>query len=132
MQYLLDSNICIYFLRNKQKVVERLAEVGWDNCYISEYSVAELYYGAECSDCAEENLKDVADFCSAIHVIPISGAIREFARQKSFLRRSGTMIEDADIFIGATAIVNGMVMVTENVRHLARLQGISIENWLEL
>lgn len=130
MQYLLDSNICIYFLRNKREVVNRLAEVGWDSCCISEYSAAELYYGAECSDHPVENTQDIIDFCSLIRVIPISGVLREFARQKSLLRRKGLMIEDADIFIGATAIVNDIVMVTENVRHLGRLDGIRIENWL--
>lgn len=41
MKYLLDSNICIYFLRNKAEVVSKLLE----NCYISEYTVAELLYG---------------------------------------------------------------------------------------
>lgn len=130
MQYLLDSNICIYFLRNKREVVSRLSEVGWDSCCISEYSAAELYYGAECSDRPMENIQDIIDFCSFIRVIPISGVLREFARQKSLLRRKGLMIEDADIFIGATAIANDMIMVTENVRHLGRLDGIRIENWL--
>lgn len=41
------------------------------------------------------------------------------------------MIEDADIIIGSTAIVNNMVMVTENIKHIGRLNGVVVENWTE-
>lgn len=131
MKYLLDSNICIYFLRNNAGVIKKFIEAGLDNCYISEYTVAELFYGAECSDRPKENSQDIIEFCSALNVIPITNTIREFARQKALLRKKGTMIEDADIFIGSTAIVENMTMVTENVKHLSRLENIKIENWLK-
>jgi tRNA(fMet)-specific endonuclease VapC len=55
----------------------------------------------------------------------------EFAVQKAFLRNKGQLIEDADIIIGTTAIINNMVMVTENVKHIGRLNGIVVENWME-
>ena len=42
------------------------------------------------------------------------------------------LIEDADIIIGTTAIINNMVMVTENVKHIGRLNGIVVENWMEI
>ena len=45
------------------------------------------------------------------------------------LRQKGMMREDSDIMIGATAIVNDMVLVTENVKHMGSLNGISIETW---
>ena len=36
---------------------EQLKKVGWENCYISEMTVAELLYGAECSNAVEDNIK---------------------------------------------------------------------------
>ena len=48
-----------------------------------------------------------------------------------FLRKKGQLIEDADIIIGTTAIINNMVMVTENVKHIGRLNGIVVVNWME-
>ena len=51
--------------------------------------------------------------------------------QKAFLRKKGQLIEDADIIIGTTAIINNMVMVTENVKYIGRLNGIVVENWME-
>ena len=41
------------------------------------------------------------------------------------------LVEDADIIIGTTAIINNMVMVTENVKHIGRLNGIVVVNWME-
>lgn len=61
-------------------------------------------------------------------VIPVDEEVaREFAHQKACLKRDGMMVEDADILIGATAITHNLVMVTENVKHIGRLQGINIE-----
>jgi len=44
IKYLLDSNICIHFLKNDIKVVDKLHEVGFTNCYLSEITILELLY----------------------------------------------------------------------------------------
>lgn len=131
MHYLLDSNICIHLLRGRAEVAERISAAGWDNCHISEYTVAELCYGAMCSTKPEANLNQVRQLCQDIDTIPITESILEFARQKARLRRQGTMIDDADIFIGTTAVVHHMIMVTENVKHFSHLHGIILENWVQ-
>ena len=51
--------------------------------------------------------------------------------KKPFYVKRGQLIEDADIIIGSTAIVNNMVMVTENIKHIGRLNGVVVENWTE-
>lgn len=135
MRYLLDSNICIYLMRERstksKSIIAKLSEVGWDSCLISEYTVAELLYGAICCEDSQENIKKVQSFCLDFQVIPISDVLLEFAHQKALLRKKGLMVEDADIFIGSTAVALDLVMVTENVKHIGRLQGIHIENWAE-
>ena len=45
-KYLLDTNICIFLLRGKYNVDKKMDEVGLENCYISEITVAELKYPA--------------------------------------------------------------------------------------
>ena len=40
------------------------------------------------------------------------------------------MIDDFDILIGATALKYDMILVTENIKHLSRVPGIIIENWI--
>ncbi len=45
------------------------------------------------------------------------------------LKKDGNIIEDDDIFIGATALENDAVLVTNNERHLGRINGLKIEVW---
>lgn len=129
-KYLLDSNICIHLLRNRPEVIEEIRRVKWSNCCISEMTVVELYYGAECSQQRERNLHDVEAFVNSMTIIPLSSCIREFCRQKARLRKEGLLIEDYDLFIGCTAVSNGCIMVSENTKHLSRIAGITIENWI--
>ena len=63
-------------------------------------------------------------------MIPFNICIREFCKQKARLRRLGTPIEDYDLFIGSTAVALGFTLVSENIKHLARIEGIELENWV--
>lgn len=89
-RYLLDTNICIYFLRNRFDIDKRIATVGWNNCCISEITVAELLYGAERSNDVEKNVRLVEEFCNCIDTIPIKEVLTVYARQKVILRKKGT------------------------------------------
>ncbi|WP_277234501.1 type II toxin-antitoxin system VapC family toxin [Phocaeicola salanitronis] len=129
-KYLLDSNICIHLLRGRKEVYEHLKQVGWTNCCISEITVIELLYGAECSNAVEENKQEVLSLCADLEVVPISDCIMDFVRLKAILRKQGALIDDFDLLIGATAITGGFIMVTENTRHLARIPDIRLENWI--
>lgn len=129
-KYLLDSNICIHLLRGKKDVYERLLQVEWKNCCISEITVIELLYGAECSNAPDENRKEVMSFCADLEVIPISGSIIDFVRLKAYLRKKGNLIDDFDLLIGATAIANNLILVSENEKHLTRIPEIKLENWV--
>lgn len=130
-KYLLDSNICIHLLRGRKEVYEHLLRIEWKNCCISEITVIELLYGAECSNAVEENKKEVLSFCTDLKVVPISSCIMDFVRLKSYLRKKGTLIDDFDLLIGATAIANNFVLVSENEKHLARIPKIKLENWVK-
>ncbi len=129
-KYLLDSNICIHLLRKRPEVIEAMERVGWRNCCISELSVVELLYGAECSSNPKRNKHTVAAFLNDMEIIPFSVCISEFCKQKARLRKLGTPIEDTDLYIGTTAVAMGYTLVTENTKHLARIDKIKLENWI--
>lgn len=92
--------------------------------------MVELIYGAECSMHREENLREVEAFVASMTILPLSTSIHEFCRQKAELRKQGLLIEDFDMFIGCTAVANDCIMVTENVKHMSRIEGITLENWV--
>lgn len=129
MKYLLDTNICISLLKNKYGIRDAILGVKPQNCYVSEITIAELYYGASKSNNREERVKDVDFIVSHFGIVPIFRALPLYGDMKAKLENEGNRIDDFDILIGTTAIVNGMVMVTDNIKHLSRLPGIKIENW---
>ncbi len=131
MEYLLDTNICIYLFKGKFNLDKKLIEVGLSNCAISEITYAELIYGAEKSKKREANLDLVENFTSQIIILPIFNGIKIFAKEKARLRKEGKIISDFDLLIGATAIANKMIMVTNNVSEFSRMRNINIENWAE-
>ena len=117
-------------MKGKYELDKKIKQVGLENCYISEITAAELLYGAYHSK-SERHISETKQFISEFAIIPITSIIDDFARQKDSLVASGQIIDDFDIFIGMTALKNDFVMVTDNVKHLSRISGIKIENWIE-
>lgn len=131
MDYLLDTNICIHYFKGQFEIKEKIEQIGYENFAISEITLAELIYGAEKSQKKDKNIKVVENFAERITIIPIFESIRIYGKENARLKTTGTIISDLDLFIGATAIVNNMVLVTRNVREFERMKNIKIENWID-
>ena len=131
MKYLLDTNICIYFLKGQFKLEKKFESVGLYEMAISEITVAELVFGAENSQNPSHNLETVEKFSEKITILPLIEAVKIYGKEKSRLRKEGKMISDFDLLIGATAITNDLVMVTRNVKEFKRIKGIKLENWID-
>lgn len=129
--YLLDTNICIHLFKGQYGLKEKLCQAGLDNCYISEITLAELTYGAMCSSNKAKHMAEIEQLLKIVTVLPISPAISAFSQTKAELRKAGCMIDNFDLLIGTTALVNSLVMVTENVRHLSHIKALEIENWVQ-
>ena len=130
MKYLLDTNICIYFLNQNQTIVKRMSEMPVDDMAISIITIAELQFGAFNSVRINENLERIKYLRNIIKTINLNTAItEEYAKIKSVLRKSGSLIDDFDVLTGATAIVNKLILVTNNQQHFSRIENLIIENW---
>lgn len=128
-KYLLDTNICIYFLKGQFGLHEKLAEIGKENCLLSEITIAELKFGAENSVQKEKNRKNIAEFIAKFEIVPIFPALDIFAKEKARLKTKGRILDDFDLLIGASAIHNNLTLATRNVSDFDRLDGINIEDW---
>lgn len=131
-KYLLDTNICIFFLKGLFKLDAKIQEVGLENCFISEITVAELKFGAEKSQKVEQNRLVVSTFISQMNILPIFNSLDFYAQEKNRLQKQGTPIDEFDLLIGATALANDLVLVTNNTRHFMRLTDIQIEDWSQI
>ncbi len=131
-KYLLDTNICIYFLNGKFNLEQRLDEVGIVNCFISEITIAELKYGVAKSTQKEKNRIILDTFEKMFKILPIFPALNIYATEKARLKTKGKILDDFDLLIGATAIFNNLILVTRNVSDFDRLSGIQIRDWTKL
>jgi tRNA(fMet)-specific endonuclease VapC len=128
-QYLLDTNICIYYIKGLYDLKSKFKEVGPENCFISEITLAELKFGVANSQAKEKNQKALENFLSGIQILPIFPALDIYAEEKARLQKSGKIIDDFDLLIGATAVSFDLTMVTNNTSHFTRLTEIKLENW---
>ncbi|CAN5420658.1 type II toxin-antitoxin system VapC family toxin [soil metagenome] len=132
MAYLLDTNICVFFLRGKMDLDNTMKEKGRENCYISEITVFELRFGAENSDDIAKSHEAVDDFINGLSIIPIYGCIKRYAKEKVRLRKMGKPMHDEfDLLIGVSSVENKLTLVTDNVTDFQSIEDIKIENWFK-
>ena len=128
-KYLLDTNICAYFFNGQFNLKEKIREIGFENCVVSEITIAELKYGIAKSTKKEKNQQTLDVFQSKIDILPIFPALDIYALEKARLKTKGKLLDDFDLIIGATAIYNNLTLVTRNISDFDRLDGIVIEDW---
>jgi tRNA(fMet)-specific endonuclease VapC len=132
VKYLLDTDICIFWLRGHEPVRHSLAAVGPEATAISVITLAELRYGAECSAQPEVNHRAVDDFINAVVTLDVDGGVaHRFGDFKAQLRRRGMLIEDFDLLIAATACNYRLTLVTNNTDHFSRIPELEVENWVQ-
>ncbi len=85
-KYLLDTNICIYFIKGQFELNKKIAEVSEQNCFILEITIAELKYGVEVMR------KIVEAFIPKFFVIPIYNSLDIYAKEKAKLKKRGLPI----------------------------------------
>ena len=131
IRYVLDTNVLVDVLRNRPKGVrERLLEIGIDKCVVSDLTVFELYSGVASSSNPEQNKEFLEKMFEKLAVSPASDAYWLAAQEKARLTKAGTPIEDFDLLIGCTALEYGLTLITGNVKHMGRLEGLNIEPWV--
>ena len=107
---------------------EKILDVSFGKCYVSEITIAELYYGAAKSN-RPEHFDDVDNIKGMFKILPMYPSLKLYGRLKAGLEQKGQRLDDFDLLIGATSIVNKMIMVTSNTRHFERIPGIKLEDW---
>jgi predicted nucleic acid-binding protein len=131
MIYALDSNIVSYMLKGDKTVQGRfLAEIESGNYY----AIAPLvYYEVKRGLAfvkAEAKLREFAKLCSNGLMGEMDLPVWETAIGLYVsLRRQGKPMSDADLFIAAYCMANDYVLVTNNTKHFAGLDGLKLTDW---
>ena len=128
---LLDTNICVRFLRGDKSVARRWLNADEnDDLRMPAMVEGELFYGVEKSERRDENREKVKSLLALIPVCHTDDETMEkFGELKAVTESSGKRVDDADVLIAATALRHGAVLVTGNARHFSRFAGLAIEDW---
>ena len=131
MRYLLDTNILSDLVRNPNgRIAERIRKVGETQICTSIIVAAELRYGSEKKGSSRLTAQ-LAAVLGALEVLPFDlPADRTYGLLRARLEQSGKAIGANDLLIAAQAIALGHVLVTDNEREFARVDGLRYENWL--
>ena len=131
MLYLLDTNIVSYLMEGNATVAQHLTKCLESGNIIMIPDI--VYYEVQrgllynCSKRLQELFNSVCAYYGILHTTNMDLYIA--AEQYANLKRTGKLIEDDDILIGSLAIAENAILVTNNTKHLSRLQGIQLENW---
>jgi tRNA(fMet)-specific endonuclease VapC len=132
VKYLLDTNVCVNYLRggNQSQLANKIASVSPGEIALCSIVRAELIYGAFRSKDPPARMHEVRMFLSGFHSFPFDDlASDSYGEIRSHLATLGTPIGPNDLLIAAIALVNGLIVVTENVAEFSRVPGLRWENW---
>lgn len=131
MDYLLDTNICIYIIKRKPKIVlDKFKSHSLGSIGISSITLAELQYGIYKSANPGQNMEALNQFIIPLEVLDFDyNATRQYGQIRAKLEKQGTPIGPFDTLIGAHAMSLGLTLVTNNEKEFKRIEDLKVENW---
>jgi len=101
----------------------------------SNKSIVELLYGiaksAPSKQAATRHSLGILQQLFAGRILLIGTCFELYASEKVRLRAIGRPVDDFDLLIGCTALVQGLTLVTRNTRHFANMAAIGLEDWVQ-
>lgn len=131
---LIDTNILSFFFRNHSLVVERFEVYLKEHrkLNISIITYYEILSGLKHRD-AQKQLISFSKFVSYHTILPLTTSSTTIAADiYANLRSKGTPVDDIDILIAGIAIANNLVIVTNNLKHFEKIEGLEIQDWSQL
>jgi tRNA(fMet)-specific endonuclease VapC len=127
VSYLVDTDWVIDHLANIKATTEKLRELQPKGVALSVVSLAELYEGVYYSRDPEKNEIVLHTFFSKFPVMGVDTNICQcFGRERGKLRKAGKMIGDFDLLIAATCLCHNLTLLTNNVSHFERIEGLRL------
>lgn len=132
MRILLDTNICIYLIKNKPPQVRRcfeeykIGEIG-----VSSITIAELEYGVRKSSAPEKNARALEAFLLPLEFLDFDyKSAQAYGGLRAALERIGKPIGSMDMLIAGQAIAHNLLLITHNLKEFERVPGLRCESWV--
>jgi tRNA(fMet)-specific endonuclease VapC len=129
LNFLLDTNLCVQYLRGKNALVrQRLAGHAVAEIRLCSVVLTELYLGVLRSAQAAKNRLALVQFAAPYARLPFDDAAAEVcARIRHDPETKGTPIGPYDLQIAAIALSQSCTLVTHNLSEFSRVSGLLIE-----
>jgi tRNA(fMet)-specific endonuclease VapC len=130
MKFLLDTDTCIYVLKQNLAVLKNLLARTPEDIVVSVITEAELRTGAAKSTSAAKTLRMLENFLRPIAILEFTSSdAASHAQVRARLERAGTPIGPLDTLIAAQAVARKLVLVSNNQREFGQVAGLHIQNW---
>ena len=131
MKLLLDTNICIYVIKNKPaKVLKRFVSHSVGDICISSITLAELQYGVAKSQHVQKNKEALEEFILPLEIADFDEkAAKSYGAVRATLEKAGRPIGAMDLLIGAHALCLGVTLVTSNTREFRQIKNLRVVDW---
>lgn len=132
LQYLLDTNICIYISKKKpQSVLEKFEQIEVGTVGMSIITYGELLYGAQKSQHPKKTFSVLDELTGLIPSLPMpTQAAKHYGEIRHKLEKKGKIIGNNDLWIAAHALALDLIIVTNNTKEFARIPHLQLENWV--
>ncbi len=132
MEYILDTNICIYIIKKRPaSVIERFTDLPFGSIGISTITLAELQYGIAKSSNPQKNQDALNRFITPLEILDFDyNAVLEYGKVRATLESKGKPIGPLDTLIGAHAKSLDLILVTNNEKEFLRIDELKVENWV--
>jgi tRNA(fMet)-specific endonuclease VapC len=131
MKYMLDTNICIYLIKQKPaKVLRHFKTHSVGDIGISSITLAELRFGMEKSQQVEKNRQALNEFIMPLEIADFDEkAAESYRKVRALLEKEGRPIGSMDMLIGAHALSLGVTLVTNNTSEFKRIKNLKLADW---
>lgn len=131
MIYLLDTNICIYIMKQQpEKVAKKFNSLHPGDVAISSISLSELTYGANKSQYIQRNILNLKKFIHPIQILQYdTQAAFHYGEIRAYLEKNGIPIGALDMLIAAHAMSINATLVTNNTKEFLRVKNLKVVNW---
>jgi tRNA(fMet)-specific endonuclease VapC len=132
--YLLDTNIISYLVKGEKNIQDKVANIPIDQIAISSITLSELLYGASINQNKTHSkflINTYLNIAQELEVLDFDyNSAIIFSNIKSELKKTGKLVEDADIQIASIAINNKLILVTNNTKDFVNMKNLQLDNWI--
>ena len=129
---MLDTNICIYIIKQKPKtVLDKFIDLDVFDVAVSSITLAELFYGVNKSNFKEKNLDALQEFLLPLEILYFDESDAFiYGKVRTELENMGKPIGSMDLLIASQALAKNLTLISNNISEFERIKELSLQNWV--